>query len=195
MCQLLGYGWDMTTDARWLTDEEQRVWRQWLLLGDRMTATLARQLQEESGMSLPDFEVLVRLSEAPDERVRVLALAQILRWERSRLSHHLTRMERRGLIRRQDCPSDRRGAYAVLTDHGRTTIEQAAPGHVNAVREVLFDRLDEGELATLDHLTGTLLFGLEDAAGADAADIAAGCAESSDPCTAAIESGGSGGAF
>ena len=147
----------MTSGVRWLDDEEQRVWRQWLHTNARLTAHLARQLLEESGLSMPDFEVLVTLSETPERRMRVVALADSIRWERSRLSHHLTRMEKRDLVVREECPQDRRGAFVALTPAGLTALEGAAPGHVREVRAAVFDVLSPQEIAQLDHITATLI--------------------------------------
>lgn len=152
----------MTTEVRWLSEQEQRIWRQWLHVNSRLTARLAREMIDESGLSLQDFEVLVTLSEAPDHRVRVVALADGMQWERSRLSHHLTRMEKRGLVERQQCPQDGRGAYVVLLPAGLADLEEAAPGHVRHVRGYLFDVLDPAELAQLDHVTAKVLAALGD---------------------------------
>lgn len=147
--------------VRWLDDQEQRIWRQWLRANSLLAARLAREMVEDSGLSLPDFEVLVTLSETVDHRDRVVALADGLRWERSRLSHHLTRMEKRGLVQRQVCPQDRRGAFVALTAAGMAALEGAAPGHVREVRSAMFDVLNEEELKQLDALTSKLLVGLE----------------------------------
>src|SRR3954447_2250160 len=115
---------------KWLTDDEQRAWRGLLQMTSRLDARLNRDLQQTSGLSLADYDVLVLLTEAPDGRLRVFELVGNLQWEQSRLSHHLTRMQRRGLVAREDCTTDRRGAFIVLTDAGRDAIEKAAPGHV-----------------------------------------------------------------
>ncbi|NYJ76084.1 MarR family winged helix-turn-helix transcriptional regulator [Allobranchiibius huperziae] len=157
----------MTSGVRWLDDEEQRVWRQWLQTNSRLQAHLARQMQEESRLSLPDFEVLVTLSETPERRMRVVALADSIKWERSRLSHHLTRMEKRDLVTREECAQDRRGAFVALTPAGLTALEGAAPGHVREVRAAMFDVLSPQEIAQLDHITATLLarLGQEDEGG------------------------------
>ena len=115
---------------RWLTEEEQRAWRGLLRMTSQLNARMNRQLQEDYGISLADYEVLVVLSEAPEGRLRVFEVADALAWEQSRVSHQLARMQRRGLITRQDCASDARGAFAVLTAAGRAAIERAAPAHV-----------------------------------------------------------------
>ncbi len=141
----------------WLSDRQQRVWRQYLNAQEELNAAVGRQLNQDWGMSTPDFQVLVRLSESADGRVRIVELADTLLWERSRLSHHLTRMQKRDLILRQDCPDDRRGAFAVLTTTGRKLLEQAAPGHAALVRQLVFDPLSEADLATIDALSASLL--------------------------------------
>lgn len=122
-----------------------------------MTAALGRELSQNCGLSLPDFQVLVRLSETPLAQIRIVELADDMQWERSRLSHHLTRMENRGLIERRDCPQDRRGAFAELTEQGRSALERAAPGHARLVRSLLFDDLRAADLAVIDRVTQSLL--------------------------------------
>ncbi len=146
----------------WLDDEQQRVWRQWLDVTARLPLALNRQLQSDSGLSLQDFSVLVSLSEAPEEQLRVAALADVLQWERSRLSHHLGRMERRGLIRRRECPEDGRGAFVALEEPGRQGLAEAAPGHARCVRHLLFGGLDPAGLRALDDLTRGVLGRLAD---------------------------------
>jgi DNA-binding MarR family transcriptional regulator len=132
---------------RWLTADEQRAWRAYLRVGTMLTARLNRQLQADCGLSLPEYEVLVQLSEAPGGMLRPFQLVLALDWEQSRLSHLLTRMSRRGFVVRQDCAADRRGADVVLTAAGRAAIESAAPGHVAAVRRLVFDQMDSEQAA------------------------------------------------
>jgi DNA-binding MarR family transcriptional regulator len=151
----------MSKDVRWLSDEEQCLWRRWLRLNAQLNATLQREMQEESGLSSPDFEVLVNLTDSPEGRVRVSDLACQMVWERSRLSHHVTRMERRGLVRRAGCAEDGRGAFIEITAEGQAAIEQAAPGHVETVRRLLFDVLSEEDTRQLEGLVGKLLAGLD----------------------------------
>jgi DNA-binding MarR family transcriptional regulator len=135
--------------TRWLSEDEQRSWRAWvsmhLLLDDR----LQRELHSAQGLSLADYEILVRLSEAPDRRLRMSELAEQALSSRSRLSHQVTRLERAGLVCRVECTSDRRGFFAVLTDHGWSTLVEAAPTHVTGVREHLVDQLTPDEFAAL----------------------------------------------
>jgi DNA-binding MarR family transcriptional regulator len=135
--------------TRWLNEDEQRSWRAWLsvslLLHDRLT----REMQAQHGLTMADYEILVRLSEVPDRRMRMSDLAQVTLSSRSRLSHQIDRMEKAGLVERQHCTDDRRGAFAVLTDQGWTTLVSAAPDHVASVRAHLVDQLTPQEFAAL----------------------------------------------
>ena len=158
----------MDADVRWLSAEEEHVWRRWLLLNRRLSATLQRELHEDSGLSSSDFEVLVNLTDSPHGRVRVTELATQLLWERSRVSHHVTRMERRGLVQRVECEEDRRGAWVVITPVGRAAIEGAAPGHVEAVRRLVFDALTHSEVDQFGATVDKLLSRIEDVGGVDA---------------------------
>ncbi|WP_245996331.1 MarR family winged helix-turn-helix transcriptional regulator [Streptomyces armeniacus] len=151
----------MDPDTPWLT-EQQRVWRNWLRMNTELPAALHRQLQADSELSLPDYDVLVQLTDTPEGRVRVLDLARALRWERSRLSHHIKRMEGRGLVRREDVPGDGRGAYVVLTPEGRTAIERAAPAHARRVRSLIFDSVGADELAALGAVVAKVLARLDE---------------------------------
>jgi DNA-binding MarR family transcriptional regulator len=146
----------------WLTADEQRAWRAYLRVGTMLAARLNRQLQADCGLSLPEYEVLVQLSEAPDGKLRQFQLGLALDWEQSRLSHLLTRMSRRGFVVRQHCVADRRGAEVVLTAAGRAAIESAAPGHVAAVRRLVFDRMDREQAAAFGQAFEAILAGLED---------------------------------
>ena len=136
----------MSSDFRWLTAEEQRVWRRWMTLNAQLSATLQRELQDDAGLSTQDYEVLVHLTDNAEGRMRVTDLARLMQWERSRVSHHVTRMERRRLVQRVECAEDGRGAFVVITQQGRAAIEQAAPGHVNTVRRLVFDVLSPEEV-------------------------------------------------
>lgn len=139
----------MANESPWLTEKQQRVWREWLAMNARLPAALHRQLQSDSGLSLQDFDVLVRLTDTTGGRVRILPLANALGWERSRLSHHVKRMEGRGLVEREECVDDGRGAFVVLTAEGRAALERAAPGHARTVRQLVFDQLTDDEVDTL----------------------------------------------
>ncbi len=148
--------------SRWLTEEEQRAWRGLLRMTSQLNARMNRQLQEYYGISLTDYEVLVVLSEAPTGRLRVFEVADTLAWEQSRVSHQLARMQGRGLVTREECRSDARGAFAVLTEAGLAAIERAAPAHVETVRQLVFDGLSPGQLAALTAITARVLRRLED---------------------------------
>ncbi len=139
------------------TEDEQRAWRGLLRMTTRLNARLNRQLQDEYGLSLADYEVMVVLSEAPEGRLRVFELTGALAWEQSRVSHQLARMQRRGLVGREGCPTDGRGAFVVLTEAGRAAIERAAPAHVDTVRRLVFDGLGRDELASLTAVTAQVL--------------------------------------
>jgi DNA-binding MarR family transcriptional regulator len=145
----------------WLTEQQQRAWRRWLAVNAQLPAALHRELQADAGLSLPDFEVLVQLTESPEARIRVTDLARALSWEKSRASHHLTRMERRGLVKREECRDDGRGAFVALTPEGRTAIEKAAPSHVQTVRSLVFDQLTEQEVDVLDSALSKVLARLD----------------------------------
>ena len=151
----------MTVESPWLPAEAQQLWRRWLRLNALLPGALHRELQADAGLSLPDFDVLVQLTDRPDARVRVSDLARGLHWERSRVSHHVTRMERRGLVRREECRDDGRGAWVVLTEQGRAVIEQAAPAHVATVRRLVFDALSPQEAEVMGEVIEKILARLE----------------------------------
>jgi DNA-binding MarR family transcriptional regulator len=142
---------------RWLDDHEQAVWRSFLAMRSQLDVLLGRELQEQSGLSNADFSVLVQLSEHPETRMRVLELARALQWEKSRLSHQLTRMQQRGLVERSNCVEDRRGAWILLTAQGLTAVEAAAPRHVESVRRYLFDVLSAEQVAALGDVARVVL--------------------------------------
>lgn len=133
----------------WLSDEEQRAWRAYrrmVLLAD---SAIARELSQQAALSMPDYQVLSTLSESADHRRRLTELAAQMQWSPSRLSHHVSRMEQRGLVTRENCSDDLRGAFVVLGSRGWAAIRDAAPAHVASVREHLIDLLDADELAAL----------------------------------------------
>lgn len=141
------------TDEPWLSDREQDAWRSFLTMQRRLKTHLSRHLQKEFGLSSADFEILVNLSEAPTGRMRAFELGEATRWEKSRLSHHLSRMEQRGLIRREACQA--RYPEIALTDEGRAAIAGCAPSNAANVRELFIevvgpDRLDVLAAASKD---------------------------------------------
>lgn len=152
------------TEPRWLTDEEDRAWRGFQRMSMELAARLHRRLVGRTGLSLSDYEVLVVLSESAQDRMRPYELGEALKWEKSRLSHHLSRMEKRGLIERRVCPSDARGHFIALTREGRGAIEAAAPCHVDDVRQLLIDHMTPREMATVSGLADKVLANLAESA-------------------------------
>lgn len=144
------------SETRWLSDDEQRVWREFNAATRMLSAHLEGQLQHDSGMPHTYYEVLVSLSEAPGRRLRMSELADARQASRSRLSHAVARLEANGWVRREACPTDKRGAWAVLTDAGFTALEAAAPGHVEAVRESLFDPLTPEQVTALGEISAAI---------------------------------------
>jgi DNA-binding MarR family transcriptional regulator len=152
----------LVASTRWLTAPQETAWRRYRRMRALLDLQIARDLSKDSGLSEADYDVLSTLSEEPDGRWRARDLAARLLWSTSRLAHHVGRMEQRGLVARQPCPGDARGALIGLTGQGRATLEQAAPPHVASVRRHMIDLLTPGEIAALDtiaakvitHLTG-----------------------------------------
>ncbi|MFE6663784.1 MarR family winged helix-turn-helix transcriptional regulator [Streptomyces sp. NPDC057697] len=149
------------TATRWLNDAEQCAWRTHLDVSRLLMHQLEKDLQP-FGLTNNDYEILVNLSESDDQRMRMSDLAAATLQSKSRLSHQITRMESAGLVRRENCESDRRGLYAVLTDEGAATMRKVAPHHVASVRKHFMDLLTPEALANLqaalnpvaDHLRG-----------------------------------------
>jgi len=147
---------------RWLDEAEQKVWRDYLDVMRRLMERLNRQLVDEAGMSLAEYEVLVQLSESPHRRLRMSELAELVVNSRSRLTHTVNRLEQRGWVAREECPDDRRGILCVLRDEGFTALAAAAPGHVEAVRSIVFDPLDPADVAALGNAMRKARAGLVD---------------------------------
>ncbi len=143
--------------TRWLDEEEQRTWRTFMVAMKLLWDQLDRDVDHGTEVPSSYYEVLVRLSEAPERRLRLSELADQSQSSRSRLSHSLARLEALGWISRQACDSDRRGAFAVLTDNGCAALEAAAPVHVQSVRTHLFDQLDREQRAQLRAISERLL--------------------------------------
>ena len=128
----------------------------------RLTGALSRQLASDSQLSYQDYLVLIGLTESEEGRLRLFELGRNLGWEKSRLSHHIARMAERGLVTKDRCGSDRRGAYVVVTTAGRKAIEAAAPGHVEAVRRLFIDRLDPEQLDVIGKAAEVVLAALDE---------------------------------
>ena len=135
--------------AEWLSEEEQRAWRGLLRMHTNVMTALAQRLKTDSDMSLADYEVLANLSETPGGVLRARDLRCRLQWEKSRLAHHMKRMEDRGLVRRYACPEDGRAPLVALTEEGLALIREAAPAHVARVRELFLDALSPELVAAL----------------------------------------------
>lgn len=135
--------------TEWLTSDQQRAWRAYLLGSTLLVERLDRDLREKHGLSLPEYEILVRLSEAPERSLRMAELADSVKNSRSRITHTVTRMERAGLVRRRQCASDGRGVYALLTETGQQKLVDAAPEHVASVRAALIDVVSPEDLEAM----------------------------------------------
>ena len=136
-------------DTRWLNENEQRAWRAFIAAQRVINARIESQLQHDSGMPHTYYEILVRLNEAADGRLRMSELAMATNGSRSRLSHAVARLEVNGWVRREGVADDKRGQVAIITEEGIAVLEQAAPGHVGAVRQVVFDALSEQQIEAL----------------------------------------------
>ncbi len=166
------------TATKWLTADEQRAWRAFLEATNLLSDTLDRQLQQGAGMPHAYYEILVRLSEAEGRAMRMSELAERTRSSRSRLSHAVARLEERSWIERVDCPTDRRGQVAHLTETGFAALVAAAPGHVAAVRDHVIDRLTPAQLEALEQISRDILGGCTAPAGPLSAPLPAGPATS-----------------
>jgi DNA-binding MarR family transcriptional regulator len=156
--------------TRWLTDDEQRAWRAWIAASLLLPDRLSRDLQDEAGVSLADYEILVYLSESPDRRLRMSELADRTLSSRSRLSHQVDRLSDAGLVDRQPCSNDRRGYFAVLTSQGWDFLVASAPKHVASVREHLVDALTPEEFAEFGRLCAKVAEQLRPPAGETCTD-------------------------
>ncbi len=142
--------------ANWLTPEQLRAWKGLSLMHLQLQARLSRGLAHHD-LSYQDYLVLASLSDQPGGRRRVVEMSEELGWEKSRLSHHITRMCRRGLVRKEPCPSDQRGTFVVLSAAGREVLDLAAPGHVSDVQRYFFDQLSREQVAVLSSIADGVL--------------------------------------
>jgi DNA-binding MarR family transcriptional regulator len=145
----------------WMTPPEAAAWRGLQLMQMRLEAALSRQLAAVSSLSLQDYVVLVALTDQPEGRMRAFELAQILGWDKTRLSHHLKRMLARGLVAKEACLTDRRGHFAAVTQQGRDEIAAAAPGHLSAVRSLFLDHVTPAELGVIADVSRRVLAAME----------------------------------
>lgn len=151
----------MDAPPRRLDPEEKVAWGDFIRMQEKLIGRLSRRLHADSGMSASDYIVLVSLTERSDGRLRLLDLAKLVEWEKSRMSHQVTRMAKRGLVSREECPDDGRGAFIVATPAGYRAIEEAAPQHVEHVRRLFIDALTPNQLRTLARLSKRVLDHME----------------------------------
>ena len=144
-------------DPRWLTDEQQQAWRRFVEVLVKVPAALEAQLQRDAGLTHMGYIVLSTLSERPDRRLSMSRLAKMVSASLSRLSHVVARLEAQGWVRRERDPDDGRVQIAVLTDAGYTKIVSSAPGHAEAVQQLVFDRLSPAQVRQMVKLADALL--------------------------------------
>ena len=147
-----------------LTEDELRAWRGYQRMGVGLASRLHKRLIDASGLSLPDYEVLAVLAGTTEDRLRAYELGTELQWEKSRLSHHLKRMETRGLVERVVCESDGRGLWVTLTRSGRECWETAASAHDDEVRRLMLGQLSTDQVALLAEISEKVLAGMPDSA-------------------------------
>jgi DNA-binding MarR family transcriptional regulator len=157
MFNYIGYPGSMAPPTRWLSTSEQQCWRAFLTACESLFAGIDAQLLRDSGLPHGYYEILVHLSEAPDKALRMSQLARVSTFSKSRLSHAVARLEDRGWVKRLDCPTDRRGQIALLTDEGFATLAAAAPGHVEHVRQALIDALTPEQVTQLGEISAAIL--------------------------------------
>ncbi len=143
--------------VRWLDEAEERAWRGYRRMHTLLDLQIGRDLDRDSGLSDSDYDVLSTLTEGPDPRWRASALADRLTWSTSRVAHHVGRMERRGLVSRDACRDDGRGATVTLTDAGLRALRDAAPLHLDSVRRHLIDLLTPAEIDALARISGKVI--------------------------------------
>ncbi|MFF0173503.1 MarR family winged helix-turn-helix transcriptional regulator [Micromonospora profundi] len=150
------------TEPERLNDREQRAWFGFLVMQEDVRRHMNRQLLRDAGISLADFAVLSSLRLHGEGPMRVFELREVLRWEKTRLTHQVSRMIRRGLLERRSSDDDARGTYIALTGEGRTVIDRATPLHLRYVREVFLDVLSPRQLDTLAVMSEAVLDNLKD---------------------------------
>lgn len=139
----------MATQPRWLDEDEQELWRSIVSGFTKISRTIDERLQAGGDISSSEYAVLVTLSEAEERTLRLRKLCDELGWDRSRASHQVTRMAKRGLLTKRKCPGDARGVLVELTEEGMARLEDAVPDHVETVRRLIFDHLDPARAETI----------------------------------------------
>ncbi|KIH97808.1 MarR family transcriptional regulator [Streptomonospora alba] len=147
----------MHETPRGLSPDEQAAWKSFIRMQEILIGRLSRLVRADSEMSASDYIVLAKLTEAPDGQMRFLELAKLIEWEKSRMSHQVTRMVKRGLVVKKECPEDARGAFIVATPLGYEAIQDAAPMHVEHVRRLFIDALTPNQLNTFARLSQRIL--------------------------------------
>jgi DNA-binding MarR family transcriptional regulator len=158
----------MSTDAG-VSEQDWQLWREFITMHRHLARELDRQLQQDAGISQADFSVLIRLSESADQRLRTGELAELLAWEKSRVSHQVTRMEARDLLERTECATDGRGTWVGLTDEGRRVLREASDDHAAKIRSLFFDQLQPQDKDALSQASRRII----DAMKPEACEIAA----------------------
>lgn len=151
------------TEPRWLGAAQQRDWRAFVDGSVRLTEIMDRDLKAKHGLSVSEYEILVRLSEAPERRLRMAELAEHASQSRSRLSHTCSRLESKGLVRRDNCPNDKRGVFAFLTEAGFDALDRAARDHVETVRDYFVDIVGPADLEAIGRAFTAVLRRIDDA--------------------------------
>ncbi|GAA3078666.1 MarR family winged helix-turn-helix transcriptional regulator [Streptomyces glomeratus] len=151
----------MNSMPQWLSQQEYAAWREFIRMEEKLVGRLSRLMQAESSLSGADYAVLVELTDAPEGRLRFMDLVKAVEWEKSRMSHQVRRMTKRGLVAREECVDDGRGAFVVITPTGREAIAEAAPRHVEAVRRLFVEALTPEELDSVAHVSRRILEHLE----------------------------------
>ncbi|USY19650.1 MarR family winged helix-turn-helix transcriptional regulator [Nocardiopsis exhalans] len=151
----------MDATQQGLSPDEQNAWESFIRMQEILIGRLSRLVRSDSGMSAADYIVLAKLTEAPDSELRFLELAKLLEWEKSRMSHQVTRMVKRGLVAKKECHDDARGAFVVATPLGHKAIQDAAPMHAEHVRRLFIDALTPNQLNTFARLSHRVLEHME----------------------------------
>ncbi len=152
---------DAPTDTPWLSADQQVSWRDYMVGTTALTDQLDRDLRTAHGLSIHEYEILVRLSEAPDRSIRMAELAGSLSHSRSRITHTISRLQRGGLVRRGQCSEDGRGVSAVLTDAGHAALSEAAHTHVRGVHRLMIENASDDELAVIGTVFARILATLD----------------------------------
>jgi DNA-binding MarR family transcriptional regulator len=164
----------MNEEPRWLAPAQQNAWRSFIRAQERLSGRVSRHLQSESNLSAADYPVLAHLTDAPCGRMRAADLAATVGWEKSRMSHQVSRMVKRGLVVREGCSEDGRGAVVIIAPDGRSVIAAAAPRHVQTVRRLFIDPLTPEELEVVTRVANRVLEHLEKRPQQEGAGAAAG---------------------